>query len=102
MKYGKKIFIVFFIERKMIKNQKIEEDNVYFLFIKFFPPCIFVPNFFLVGGIFAGLPFSYIAKMYNWRTAFYVLGFTIIPTIIIKLLSRKFEYQFVKIKKKIH
>ena len=55
----------------------------------------------LVGGIFAGLPFSYIAKMYNWKTAFYILGCALIPTIILKILSRKFEYQFVKIKKKV-
>ena len=89
-------------ERKMMKNKKTEEENVYFCLLNFFHLAFLFKIFFLVGGIFAGLPFSYIAKMYNWRTAFYVLGFTIIPTIIIKLLSRKFEYQFVKIKKKIH
>ncbi len=57
--------------------------------------------FSAVGGIFAGLPFAYIAKLYSWRMAFYVLGCLLMPTLLLKILSRKFEYQFVSIKKKL-
>ncbi len=48
------------------------------------------------GGILGGLPFTCIAKLYGWTSAFYMLECIMLPVIIIKIISMKFEYSFVK------
>ena len=59
--------------------------------------------FFLlsVGAILAGLPFSYIAKQFEWKGAFIILEALSVGIVIMKLATRSLEYKMVPIKKKL-
>lgn len=56
--------------------------------------------FFPVGAILAGLPFSFLAKQFDWKGAFVVLEALSIGVIIMKVATRNLEYKVVLIKKK--
>eukprot|EP00914_Ancora_sagittata_P000335 GHVO01000946.1.p1 GENE.GHVO01000946.1~~GHVO01000946.1.p1 ORF type:complete len:417 (+),score=18.11 GHVO01000946.1:1-1251(+) len=53
-----------------------------------------------IGAILAGLPFSYLAKQFEWKGAFIVLEALSIGVIIMKVITRNLEYKVVLIKKK--
>ncbi len=54
-----------------------------------------------IGSLFSGYPFTYVAKMYDWATAFYVLELALLPIIVVKIIGMSFEYSFVKSKQKV-
>lgn len=54
-----------------------------------------------VGAILAGLPFSYLAKQFEWRGAFIALEALSVGIIIMKVATRNLEYKMVPIKKKL-
>jgi len=54
-----------------------------------------------VGAILAGLPFSYIAKLIEWRGAFILLEVLLIGVLVMKIVMRKVEYKMVPTKKKL-
>merc|ERR1712226_413815 len=54
-----------------------------------------------VGAIIAGLPFSRLAKVFDWSGAFIVLEGLMITVLIIKLLTRNVEYKMITIRKKL-
>ena len=48
-----------------------------------------------VGSLLAGFPFTYVAKLYSWTTAFYILEFGMIPLIILVAMAMNFTYKLV-------
>ena len=56
---------------------------------------------FSVGGVMAGLPLSYVAQVYDWSGAFFMLEVFIGAILILKILTRHLEYKMVPIKKKL-
>lgn len=55
-----------------------------------------------VGAVLAGLPFSYIAKLLEWKGAFIILEVLLIGVLIMKIMMRNVEYKMVPTKKKLH
>ncbi len=53
-----------------------------------------------VGAIFAGMPFSYIAKRYDWHGAFLFMELLLIGMLIINFVTRNLHFKFIPIKKK--
>ncbi len=53
------------------------------------------------GGILGGLPFTYMAKLYGWTSAFSMLECIMVPVIVIKIISMQFEYSFVRKESKV-
>lgn len=49
-----------------------------------------------VGAIMSGLPFSYIAKYYNWATIFFILEITTAVNLVIMFLCRNLNYNMAK------
>jgi len=54
-----------------------------------------------VGAVLAGLPFSYIAKLIEWRGAFIVLEVLLIGVLVLKIIMRNVEYKMVPTRKKL-
>ena len=54
-----------------------------------------------VGAIMAGLPFSYLAKLLEWRGSFIVLEAMLVAVVVVKVLMRNVEYKMVPTKKKL-
>ena len=54
-----------------------------------------------VGAVMAGLPFSHLANIYDWKGAFLVLEVLSVVMLVLKLATRNVEYKMVSIKKKI-
>ena len=54
-----------------------------------------------VGAILAGLPFSYVAKYYDWRGAFLALEVLLIGVLVLKILTRNVQYKMVLVRKKL-
>lgn len=53
-----------------------------------------------IGAITSGLPFSYIAKQYNWATIFLLLEGLAAATVVIMVLTRKMSSSIGRIKQK--
>ncbi|GIY42333.1 glucose-6-phosphate exchanger SLC37A4 [Caerostris darwini] len=49
-----------------------------------------------VGAIISGLPFSYIAKYYNWSAIFFILEITTAVNLVIMFLCRNLNYNMAK------
>jgi len=56
---------------------------------------------FLVGAVLAGLPFSYVAKLIEWKGAFILLEILLVGVLVMKIVMRKVEYKMVPTKKKL-
>jgi sugar phosphate permease len=60
-----------------------------------------VLSIFSVGAIMAGLPFSYVAKYFEWRGSFILLETLLVIVLTSKILMRNVEYKMVATKKKL-
>jgi len=49
----------------------------------------------------AGLPFSYLAKFFEWRGSFIFLEAMLAAVVVVKVLMRNVEYKMVPTKKKL-
>ena len=54
-----------------------------------------------VGAILAGLPFSYVATVLEWRGSFILLEGLLVAVFVVKILARNLEYKMVPTKKKL-
>ncbi|XP_035224284.1 glucose-6-phosphate exchanger SLC37A4-like [Stegodyphus dumicola] len=51
-----------------------------------------------IGAIISGLPFSYVAKYYNWSAIFFILEVTTVINLLIMFLCRNMNYNMAKTK----
>jgi len=49
-----------------------------------------------IGAVISGLPFSYIAKIFNWRAIFFLLEAITISTIVVMVVCRNMAHQIGK------